>query len=65
MADYEFFMYLADMQDFRPHESHPQSAPEPETVMRHCPNCASGLKEFRCKLLCETCGFYLSCADFY
>jgi hypothetical protein len=30
-----------------------------------CPTCSSRLAESRCKLICKTCGYFLSCADFY
>ena len=36
-----------------------------EEAMRHCPNCSQRLEEQRCKLLCRTCGYYMSCADYY
>jgi hypothetical protein len=31
----------------------------------YCPTCSSRLAESRCKLICSTCGYFLSCADFY
>lgn len=31
----------------------------------YCPNCSHRLTGHRCKLLCQRCGYYLSCADYY
>lgn len=31
----------------------------------YCPTCSSRLEDSRCKLICRTCGYFLSCADFY
>jgi hypothetical protein len=33
--------------------------------MLYCPRCATRLTELKCKLVCRTCGYYLSCADYY
>jgi hypothetical protein len=43
------------------------SAPEPgyEDASRFCPVCSQRLESRRCKLVCNVCGYYMSCADYY
>lgn len=38
---------------------------KPADTGSYCPTCGSRMKESRCKLVCKTCGFFLSCSDFY
>lgn len=33
--------------------------------MLYCPVCSTRLISRKCKLICEQCGYYLSCADYY
>jgi hypothetical protein len=33
--------------------------------MLYCPVCSRRLAERKCKLFCERCGYYMSCADYY
>jgi hypothetical protein len=33
--------------------------------MLYCPVCSSRLASRKCKLFCQTCGYYMSCADYY
>jgi hypothetical protein len=33
--------------------------------MLWCPICSTKLESRRCKLFCEKCGYYMSCADYY
>jgi hypothetical protein len=33
--------------------------------MLYCPVCSRRLTARKCKLFCETCGYYMSCADYY
>jgi hypothetical protein len=36
-----------------------------EHPMSYCPVCSERLEPKRCKLVCERCGYYLSCSDYY
>jgi len=42
-----------------------ESAADPELPMLYCPVCSQRLASQKCKLLCERCGYYMSCADYY
>jgi len=37
---------------------------EDEPIL-YCPVCSRRLAERRCKLVCERCGYYMSCGDYY
>jgi hypothetical protein len=45
----------------------PASQPPPSTdePMLYCPICSKKLIARKCKLFCEDCGYYMSCADYY
>ena len=36
-----------------------------EVAMLYCPICSTRLASLKCKLVCERCGYYMSCADYY
>jgi hypothetical protein len=36
-----------------------------EDASRYCPICSQRLESRRCKLVCNSCGYYMSCADYY
>ena len=38
---------------------------EEDLAMLYCPVCSTRLTGRSCKLLCEKCGYYMSCADYY
>jgi hypothetical protein len=45
-----------------------RAATEPEMAedpMLFCPVCSMRLESRKCKLFCERCGYYMSCADYY
>jgi hypothetical protein len=35
-----------------------------EDALRYCPVCSKRLESWRCKLICNVCGYYMSCADY-
>ena len=38
---------------------------EEELAMLYCPVCSTRLTGRSCKLVCEKCGYFMSCADYY
>ena len=46
----------------------PGTKPDPADhaePMLYYPVCSLRLSERKCKLFCERCGYYMSCADYY
>jgi NAD-dependent DNA ligase len=46
-----------------PHSTAPRH--EDQEPMLYCPVCSVRLAQRKCKLFCEKCGYYMSCADYY
>jgi len=40
------------------------AADDPAATMLTCANCGARMIERKCKLIC-TCGYFLSCSDYY
>jgi len=45
--------------------SRQDSSASDEEPLLYCPICSTRLTGRKCKLLCEKCGYYMSCADYY
>ena len=41
-----------------------EQAPDPGTLILTCANCGAAMDERKCRLVC-TCGYFLSCSDYY
>jgi hypothetical protein len=48
----------------QPENTQQQAAGENEPML-YCPVCSTRLTELKCKLVCNKCGYYMSCADYY
>jgi hypothetical protein len=50
-------------------QTEPRASPSGPSIenepMLYCPICSRRLTEIKCKLICEQCGYYMSCADYY
>lgn len=43
----------------------PASGGEAEIASNYCPRCSARLAARSCKMICPSCGYYMSCSDFY
>jgi hypothetical protein len=48
-----------------PEPKPPAKTKEEDEPMLYCPVCSTRLSARKCKLFCEKCGYYMSCADYY
>jgi len=53
------------MDQSEPRKVEPEGEAPPEEPMLYCPVCSTRLTARKCKLICEKCGYYMSCADYY
>jgi hypothetical protein len=53
---------MSRMNESEPPPAGPKDEAEP---MLYCPVCSMRLTERKCKLFCQQCGYYMSCADYY
>ena len=48
-----------------PEPGPPEADAKDDEPMLYCPVCSTRLAGRKCKLLCEKCGYFMSCADYY
>lgn len=53
-----------DSEETKPADDVSEQYVSPEAVL-YCPLCSKRLVEMKCKLVCERCGYFMSCADYY
>ncbi len=60
-----------ELREAQPRETQPhkervaEPAPDASEPMLYCPACNNKLSQHKCKLMCDRCGYYMSCADYY
>ncbi len=42
----------------------PEGDPPAENLLLYCPVCSSRLEPRKCKRICVSCGYYMSCSDY-
>jgi hypothetical protein len=47
------------------HQEDRSTVAREEHALLYCPVCSQRLESRRCKLICQVCGYYMSCADYY
>lgn len=53
------------MKSERSRPAAPQPPKRKEDPSLYCPCCSTRLMELKCKLLCNKCGYFMSCADYH
>ena len=48
-----------------PDESQFENPGTEDEPMLYCPVCSTRLASLKCKLFCERCGYFMSCADYH
>jgi len=56
---------MKDPEAASPDDSSTEPREPRDEPMLFCPVCSTRLTARKCKLICETCGYYMSCADYY
>jgi exosome complex RNA-binding protein Csl4 len=65
MAQPEPFVQPVDEADVLDRNEQNEVHDELGLASRYCPRCSAHLEARSCKLICPSCGYYMSCSDFY
>jgi methionyl-tRNA synthetase len=56
---------MEEQEDGRQDAGGRRQAARDNEPMLYCPVCSTRLTDLKCKLVCNKCGYYMSCADYY